>query len=481
MTFDSPNFGVALPEMVLLGFAVLALMLEVFKKPSCKHVVYWVSIVGLAVTALLVLANFSLERTESFSGAYVKDGLSDTLKGFILLLTMGVFVMSRDYLVDRNMYRGEYFVLAMLGVLGLMVMTSAHDFILMYVGMELAALAMYTLIAMGMTSDTAKEAAIKYFILGAMASGLLLFGISMIYGATGSLQFDGVLAGTVSTQVNTLLLSFGLVFFVMGAAFKLGAAPFHMWLPDVYDGAPTAVTLYLSAAPVLGVFALLYRPLLEGLLPVADVWQDFLTLMVVVSLIVGNVVAIAQDSFKRMLAYATISHVGFILLGLLAATEAGASAALFYAIAYAVMTLAGFGLILALASKGFEADQIKDLRGMGKQHPWIALMMLIVLFSMAGVPPTVGFYAKVLVLQAAVSADFLWLAVFAVVMSIIGLFYYLRIIKTMYFDASDHPQTDNHVLTQRWDMRLVLTGVALLILYWGILPAGLINLTNNVI
>lgn len=479
MTFVYPNFALATPEIVLLGMSLLAVLFEVFRKNSCQNGVYLLSQLSLLVTAWLVASTMVTSSMTDFNGSFIRDAFGDLLKIFALLLTFATFVFSRDYMIQRGFYKGEYFIMGLIGVLGMMVMISSGNMITLYVGLETLSLAMYAMIAMQRDSLKSTESAMKYFVLGSMASGLLLFGMSMLYGATGTLNFSDIISALQTEQVDKLVLSLGIVFLLTGLVFKLGGAPFHMWLPDVYDGAPTAVTLYLAAAPKLAAFAIFYRVFVDALLPVLDIWQDLVILVVVLSLMVGNLIAIAQTSLKRMLAYSTISHIGFVLMGVAAGNPEGMGGALFYIITYGVMSLGGFGMILLMAHKGFEGDQIKDLVGLNKQHPWFALMFLIIMFSMAGVPPTVGFYAKVLVLQATIDAGLVWLAVFGVVFSIVGAFYYLRIVKSMYFDVL--PNQRQITLLPALDVKLMFSGVGLLVLYWGILPGDLINLCLSVI
>jgi len=396
--------------------------------------------------------------------------MGNVLKVFIYLVTAMVFIYSRDYLKDRGLFKGEYFVLALFAVLGMMVMVSAHSMLTVYMGLELLSLALYAMVAFQRDSLHATEAAMKYFILGALASGMLLYGMSMVYGATGSLDIAEIGAYAAMNSDNVILL-FGLVFIIVGLAFKLGAVPFHMWIPDVYHGAPTSVTLFIGTAPKIAAFAMVMRLLVEGMGDLHAHWQDMLIVLAILSMAIGNIIAIAQTNIKRMLAYSTISHVGFILLGILSGTDNGYSSAMFYVVVYSLMGVGGFGMIILLSRSGFEADKLDDFKGLNERSPWMAAMMLILMFSMAGVPPTVGFYAKLAVLQSVVDVGLVWLAVTAVVFSVIGAFYYLRVVKVMYFDKP----LDNSNIEAGMDMKLVLSANSLAMLVLGIFPAALMQ------
>jgi NADH-quinone oxidoreductase subunit N len=403
--------------------------------------------------------------------------MATLLKSFIYVITFGAFVYARDYLRVRDLFKGEYYVLGLFGMLGMMVMVSAHSFLTIYLGLELLSLSLYALVAFSRDDARATEAAMKYFVLGALASGMLLYGISMVYGLTGSLDIAVVANAIAGEGIQDIVLIFALTFIILGLAFKLGAVPFHMWLPDVYQGAPTAVTLYLGSAPKIAAFAMTMRILTEALGGLQPDWSGMLTILAVLSLALGNIVAIAQTNLKRMLAYSTISHVGFLLLGLLAGTGEGYSAAMFYTLTYAIMALGGFGMIVLLSRAGFEAEEINDFKGLNERNPWFAGMMLLLMFSMAGVPPTVGFYAKLVVLQAAINVDMVWLALVAVFFSIIGVFYYLRLIKVMYFD----PPEDNTPLVAATDFQVTLSINSLAVLVLGVFPGGLMALCASAI
>ncbi len=470
VNFEMPNFLPALPEMFVLAMACFILILDLFIKQQDRVITYLLSIATLVGAAILTISLSDGERHLTFSGSFVSDPMGDVLKVFIYLVTAVVFLYSRDYLKKRDLFKGEYFVLGLFGVLGMMVMVSAHSMLTLYIGLELLSLSLYALVAFQRDSLQATEAAMKYFILGAIASGMLLYGMSMLYGASGSLDIAEIGAYAALNTDNTVLV-FGLVFVIVGLGFKLGAVPFHMWVPDVYHGAPTSVTLYIGTAPKIAAFAMVMRLLVEGLGDLHSEWQTLLIVLAVLSIAIGNVVAIAQTNIKRMLAYSTISHVGFILIGLLAGTDNGYSSAMFYVVVYSLMAMGGFGMIILLSRSGFEADKLDDFKGLNERSPWMAAMMMILMFSMAGVPPTVGFYAKLSVLQAAVEIDMVWLAVYAVVFSVIGAFYYLRIIKLMYFDKPE----DTAKIEAGMDMRIVLSANSLGMLALGIFPAALMQ------
>ena len=472
-TFTMPNFMPALPEIFLLSMACIILIADLYVTDRNRVITYALSLLSLAITAILTLGVQSAEAVYTFDGSFVNDRMGTVLKFFVYLVTAVVFVYARPYLQARNLFKGEFLVLGLFGVLGMMILISAHNLLTIYLGLELLSLSMYAMVALHRDSINASEAAMKYFVLGALASGILLYGMSLLYGVTGSLDISELGQSVTALKDDKgVVLGLALVMVIVGMAFKLGAVPFHMWVPDVYHGAPTAMTLYIGAAPKIAAFAMVMRLLVEGLGEMHSQWQDILVIMAILSMAIGNVIAIAQSNIKRMLAYSTISHVGFLLLGILSGNDAGYSAAMFYAIAYALMSMGGFGMILLLSRAGFESDQLNDLRGLNERSPWFAFMMLILMFSMAGVPPTLGFYAKLSVLQAVVGADLTWLAVVAVIFSIIGAFYYLRIIKLMYFDK---PEAEARIESST-EMKAVLSVNALAILLLGLMPGQLMAL-----
>jgi len=475
MKFEVTNMFLALPEMFMLAMACIVLLVVAFSGKKDATLAYSMSQFSLLVTALLIYQSFGTSG-QTFDGTYIKDPLSDVLKLAICGFNMVVLLYSSSYLKERSLFKGEYFVLALFATLGMLVMVSAYHFITLYLGLELLSLCLYAMVAMHRDSKVATEAAIKYFILGALASGMLLYGMSIIYGATGSLALATIATTIQAGGVDNTVLSFGLVFLVIGLGFKFGAVPFHMWIPDVYHGSPTAMTLFIATAPKLAAFAMAIRILVEGLGDAHQYWQGMLILLSVSSMIIGNIVAIAQTNLKRMLAYSTISHVGFIFLGLISGSNEGYAAALFYALSYALMTLGGFGAIMLLSRKGFEADQIDDYKGLSQRNPLYALMIAILMFSMAGIPPLVGFYAKLAVIKSIVDMGLISVAVVAVLMSVVGAFYYLRIIKVMYFDK---PVKAAHLLAPV-NMRIMFGFNAITVLFLGIFPGSLFALCANV-
>ncbi len=477
MAFEIPNFAPALPEIFVFTMICVVLIVDLFLTDKNRSITYLLSQATLLGAAILSVVIQSSVPEYTFSGTFVNDGMGTVLKLFIYLSTAVVFIYSRDYLIERGLYKGEFFVLALFAVLGMMVMVSANNLLTIYLGLEVLSLAMYAMVALNRDSSIASEAAMKYFVLGSIASGMLLYGMSMLYGATGSLDHTTIASAISEGSGDDIVLKFALVFIVIGLAFKLGAVPFHMWVPDVYHGAPTAITLFISAAPKIAAFAMLMRLLVEGLGGLVEHWQDMLIILAVLSIMIGNVIAIAQSNIKRMLAYSTISHIGFLILGVIAGTSDGYAASMFYVIVYALMSLAAFGMIMLLSRKGFEADTLDDFKGLNQRSPWFAFMMLITLFSMAGVPPTVGFYAKLAVLSAVVDIGLVWLAVLAVIFSVIGAFYYLRVIKYMYFDKA----VDNTPINSAYDMKVVMSANGVIILLLGIYPTGLIALCTSVL
>lgn len=477
MSIPLPEFALFLPEVFVLTMACAILVLVAFFGEERPQLGYVLAQATLLVAALICGSMLDRDYDLALGGMFVLDPMAALLKTSIFVVVIGAFAYARSYLATQGALRGEYYVLGLFAVLGMQVMVSAHSLLTIYLGLELLSLSLYAMVAFDRDSAVASEAAMKYFVLGALASGMLLYGMSMIYGATGSLDITRIALAIGDGQERSLILVFGLCFIVVGLAFKFGAVPFHMWVPDVYHGAPTAVTLFIGSAPKIAAFAMAMRLLTESLGHLAPDWQGMLTILSVLSLAIGNVIAIAQTNLKRMLAYSTISHVGFLLLGILSGTAAGYSAAMFYAVTYALTAIGGFGIIILLSRAGYEADSLDDFRGLNDRSPWFALMMLILMFSMAGVPPTVGFYAKLSVLQAVVSVDRVWLAVVAVFFSIIGAFYYIRIVKLMYFDTpvSDAP------LALNGDLRLVLSLNGLAVLGLGLFPGGLLALCNSVL
>jgi NADH-quinone oxidoreductase subunit N len=478
--FVLPDFTPAWPEIFVLCMASLILIVDLFVTDPRRLLTYCLTLLTLCGAAVITLIGAGDTPITTFSNMFVQDTLADVLKLMVYGAIFVLLVYSRGYLGPRDLLKGEFYTLTLFAMLGMMVMISANHLLTAYLGLELLSLALYALVALQRDSALATEAAMKYFVLGALASGLLLYGMSMLYGATGSLDLNLIAHAVQGAQLNKTVLVFGLVFIVSGLAFKLGVVPFHMWIPDVYQGAPTAVTLLVGSAPKFAAFALVMRILVGGLIDLAFEWQQMLAILAVLSLAVGNVTAIAQTNLKRMLAYSTISHMGFMLLAVLSGVIDGNrlsaanayGSAMFYVVVYVLTTLASFGMIMLLSRAGFEAENLEDFKGLNARSPWYAFLTLLVMFSLAGVPPTVGFYAKFSVLQAVVDAGQVWLAVVAVMFSLIGAFYYLRVVKLMYFDepkdtAAIHPGFNFGVL-------LSINGLAIIAL--GILPGPLMAL-----
>lgn len=479
MNFSLIDLAPASAEIFLLGAVCVILVADLFVSDERRYLTYGLTQIALVVTAIIAMSGINAPPAYAFSNLFVADAFSRVLKiGVCLSVAVGL-VYSRSYLQPRGMYRGEYFMLALFATLGMLVMISANHFLALYLGLELMSLSLYAMVALERDSARSTEAAMKYFVLGALASGMLLYGMSMVYGATGSLGIGDVIASVQTGQANSTIIKFGLVFIVAGIGFKLGAVPFHMWVPDVYQGAPTSVTLMIGTAPKLAAYAFIVRLLVEAL--GADQllveWRQMLVLLSVASLILGNVVAIAQTNLKRMLAYSAISHMGFLLLGILSGTTQGYGAAMFYVCAYVIMGLGAFGMILLMSRKGFEAEELDDFKGLNQRHPWYAFVMLVMMFSMAGVPPTVGFWAKLAVLEAVVSIDFVWLAVLAVLLSLVGAFYYLRVVKLMYFD--EPPQRE--AMQVGVDCRILMTANGIAVLVLGMMPGALLAICERAI
>jgi len=494
MLTDLPLMLLAYPEIFLLAAACAILVVDLFLKDATRWVVYLLSLgtlLGCALLTVVVTGMTGGQLAYTFNGMFVSDIMANVLKMFTYIAVVLCLVYSRTYMADRGLFRGEYFVLTLFATLGMMVMISANHFLTLYLGLELMSLCLYSLVALNRDSAISTEAAMKYFVLGALASGLLLYGMSMIYGATGTLEITEAARGATrilqGDHPSKAVLAFGLVFVVAGLAFKVGVVPFHMWIPDVYHGAPSAVTLFIASGPKLAAFAMAIRLLVNGLQPLAgdtpqfpSGWQDMLIILSVLSMAIGNLAAIAQTNIKRMLAYSTISHMGFMLLGLLSGVVGGNtlsaadawSSAMFYAVVYVLMSLGAFGMVVLLSRAGFEAERLEDFKGLNARSPWFAFIMLLLMFSLAGIPPTVGFYAKLAVLQAVLAAGHVWLAVVAVMFALVGAFYYIRIVKLMYFDE---PQ-DTGRIDARLDMSILLSANGLAVLVLGILPQPLMQL-----
>jgi len=467
--FDTASLLVALPEIFLLSAIVVVLLLDLFLTKGFKQVTYYLTQISLFITGLLAFNLIGHPETVIFSNSFVLDDMASVFKVFMMGSAMVAMVYSRHYLTQHDLFRGEYFVLVLLSILGMMVMVSGYSLLTLYLGLEILSLSLYTLIAIARKRSGAIEAALKYFVLGAIASGLLLYGMSMIYGISGSLNISEISAFASDANLasrETLIINFGLVFLVIGIAFKLGAVPFHMWVPDVYQGSPTSVTMFISTVPKIAAVAMLVRLLVDGLGAMHPYWSDLFMILALLSIALGSVVALMQTNIKRMLAYSTISHVGFVMLGFVTGVITGYGAATFYILVYVLMSLAAFGVIILLNKKGFEAEEISDYKGLSKSSPWFALMMLVVMLSMAGVPPFIGFYSKFFILQQVISAGFVTVAIIAVVFAVISAYYYLQIIKSMYFNDAEQELT----ITAPMDIKLVLSINAILILVVGLFP-----------
>lgn len=463
------------PEILMLTMASVILLVDTFSKDPQRRITYYLSQLTLILTAILVIKLMPDQAVYAFLNSYINDGMTTVLKTGIFTIGFFAFLYSHEYLKEHGGLKGEYFVLGLFAILGEMVLISAYNLLTIYLGLELLSLSLYAMVAMHRKSMEASEAAMKFFILGAMASGMLLYGMSMIYGITGSLELTTIASNIENDSSNPLLI-FGLVFILAGIAFKLGAVPFHMWVPDVYQGSPSCVTLFLASAPKLAAFAMAIRLLVDGLAPLMDDWQGMLIILSVLSMAIGNIVAISQTNIKRMLAYSAIAHVGFLLLGLLSGTATAYAGSMFYVITYALMSMGAFGMVILLGRKDFEADQLDHFKGLSDRSPWFAFMMLILMFSMAGMPPFLGFWGKWFVLKELVGVGFVWLAAVAVFFSVIGVYYYIRIVKLMYFDKADAMIA----IKASKQMRLALSVNSLALLVLGLMPSALLAVCINV-
>jgi NADH-quinone oxidoreductase subunit N len=466
MNFTLADLMPALPEVFLVVMVSVVLVADLLLGPKNRTAIYLLVQLTLLGCAVLTAATAGGPVAYTFSGMFVNDAMSGTLKFVSYISVSLLLVYSREYLTLRSLLSGEFFALALFSLLGIMVMISSNHFLTLYLGLELLSLSLYSMVALQRDSSVATEAAMKYFVLGALASGLLLYGMSMVYGATGTLEITRVADAIGAGNANRAVLVFGLVFIVAGLAFKLGVVPFHMWIPDVYQGAPTAMTLFIGSAPKLAAFAFFMRMLAQGLQPLVGDWQGMLVILAVLSMAIGNVTAIAQTNIKRMLAYSTISHMGFVLLGILAGSKNGYSSAMFYVVIYVLTTLGSFGIIMLLSREGFESENLADFKGLNRRNPWYAFIMLLIMFSLASVPPMVGFYAKLSVLQAIIDEGYVWLAVVAVLFSLVGAFYYLRVVKLMYFDEPEQTAP----IGPQADMRFLVSANGLAMLILGVVP-----------
>jgi len=483
--FAMPDLYPALPELFLTAAACLILLIDLFAGPARRWLTGTLALLSLVGCAVLTYATLDATPVLTFGNSFIDDPMADFLKLLLDVSVITVLIYSRRYIEARGLDRGEFYLLILFATLGMMVMISAYSFLTMYLGLELMSLSLYALVALDRDSVRATEAAMKYFVLGALASGLLLYGMSMIYGATGTLELGGVAQAIHDGAGNKAVLIFGLVFLVAGIAFKLGVVPFHMWIPDVYHGAPTAITLFIGSAPKLAAFAMALRLLYSGASGLAEQWQLMLLIMAVLSIAIGNLAAIAQTNIKRMLAYSAISHMGFMLLALMSGVVAGQEpdsmrvllaygSAMYYTIAYVLMSLGAFGMVLLLSRAGYEAESLEDFKGLNQRSPWFAAVMAILMFSMAGIPFFVGFFAKFSVLMMAVAAGHVVVVVIAVMFSLVGAYYYLRVVKLMYFDKPvDHSPIEAGI-----DMRFLLSANGLAVALLGIFPDQLMWLCS---
>lgn len=461
----------AAPDIVLTVVLFMVLLIDLWLNERQRWLTCVLSVSGLVLIAIVQFLIWKKQPQYAFHDMFVLDGVAQLAKLCMYALVIVLFICSQSYLQTKNIYQGEFYTLILFALLGMDIMVSASHFLTLYVGLELMSLALYALIALQRDSARATEAALKYFVLGALASGLLLYGISLIYGATGTLQLQEVLAAS-QQSINPWLLKLGLVFIVAGMVFKLGAVPFHMWVPDVYQGAPTAVAALVGTVPKIAATIFAFRILVYGLLTQWESWRELLLLLGIASLFVGNLAAIMQTNIKRMLGFSTVAHMGFILLALLA-SEAGCAAAIYYAITYALMAMVAFGILMLLSGKNIECQNISDLAGLNQKNTWYAFLMLLAMFSMAGIPPLMGFYAKLAVIKALIDGGYLWVSIYMVIMSLIGVFYYLRVVKTMYFDTADIDTTSIFNMSILGKIVLSLNGLVLLFL--GIFPNSVMS------
>ncbi len=487
MSLSSHEFYLVVPEIWIAAMASLILIVDLYLTEKTRWITYFLSQITLIGAFYFTWVLWGQGPKTAFYETFILDNIGTLLKMVIFVFGFFVFMYSRKYLEEHNSNRGEYFVLCLFSILGMMVLVSARSFLTLYLGLELFALPLYALVAFVrvetlsrglsqvLSHETGAEAAMKYFIMGAMASGMLLYGVSLLYGVTGSFGIAEISSFLTQETEVPLAVLFGLMFILVGLAFKFGAVPFHMWIPDVYQGAPTAVTLFISTLPKLAGFGMAIRILLDTFHALSPHWQELMIIMAILSMAVGNIAAIAQSNLKRMLAYSTIAHMGFLFLGLLAGPESGYAAALVYVIIYALMALGAFGIIIALSYRGFEFENIEDFKGLAKREPWIALMMMFILLSLTGIPPFAGFYAKFLVLNALIHAGYVWLAAVAVLFSVIGAYYYLRVIKVMFFDEPKETLPLQYQKVSKSGVALVaVNGFSVLLL--GIFPAFIFDL-----
>ena len=476
MSMTTISFIPALPEIFLLSMVCIVLLTDLFVQQSKRSLTYALTQITLVVTFVLVLKTAPETTTILFNGHYIIDNISCLLKLFILAVGLFAFIYARNYINEREIPQGDYYLLGLFSTFGMLVLVSAYSLLTLFIGLELVSLPLYAMVALQRNNTLNSEAAMKYFVMGSLASGMLLYGFSILYGATHSILLPEIAHVVANSTVpQQLMIVFGLILAIAGIAFKLGAVPFHMWVPDVYQGAPTSVTLFVGSLPKIAAVGMALRLLIHGLPTLAMQWQELLMIIAIASIALGNVVAIVQTNIKRMLSYSAISHVGYMALGLLSASPEGYSAAVFYIFAYAIMSMGAFALLIALSKAGLEIEEISDLRGLNARNPWLAFMMLLIMFSMAGIPLTVGFFAKLGVLQALVSVHMVWLATLVLVFAIIGAYYYLNVVKVMYFEEPDYLTPVN----SSKDVYAALSINGLIVLALGIFPSGLIELCRH--
>lgn len=472
------NIYTVIPEITILITACLAILMELFLQKQTKYICFYIGLAGLSIAMIFSLSLLNNYKMLALNGLFISDDMAELMNVFILVSVFLCFIYSKKYLDDRQMPIGDYYILALFSTLGMMVLVSAHSLITIYLGLELLSLPLYAMTAIRRTDSNAAEGAMKYFVMGAIASGMLLYGFSLLYGATGKLNLMEIAnAIAVNAQNDSLLLSFSLVFILAGVGFKLAAAPFHMWAPDVYQGAPTSVTLFISSAPKIAAVAMALRLLTLGLVELEGQWQPIILLMALLSVGIGNLLAVTQTNLKRLFAYSAIAHSGYALFGIVSGNSAGYAASLYYILIYALMTAAALGILLLLSKQNVECENIDDLKGLNKRSPWLAFLMLITMFSMAGVPPTVGFFTKLLVLKALVDVNLTWVAVYGLLFAVIGAYYYIKIIKAMYFDNTS-PERQEPIQIETSTMVFYSLN-CLSLLYFGLFPSGLINACIN--
>ena len=477
MAFEIPNFYPALPEIIIFALSSLCLLAHAFLGDKRSNVTYYLVQISILISLAVTYLFLEIDAKQlTFDNTFVVDKFSVILKLFAQLSVFLCFLYSRVYIKDHKMPRGEYYLLGLFSMMGMMVLISSNHFLTLFLGLELTSLPVYAMVALKRDSTVSTEAAIKYFIVGAIATGMLLYGLSMLYGATGHLEFNQV-ANSIAQMGSgqRMLVLFGLVFAMVGIAFKLGAVPFHMWVPDVYQGAPSSVTMFIATAPKIAAMGMAVRLLVNAMPDINFQWQQILIAISILSMGLGNFGAIAQTNIKRMLAYSSIAHMGYMVLGLLTATKAGYAASTFYMVTYSLMTLGAFGLIVMLSQAGYEFEEIDDFKGLNAKSPWLAFMMMILMFSMAGVPPVVGFMAKLAVLKALIASGFVWLAVLALLFAIVGAYYYIRIVKVMYFEE---PEKVSPLSCPR-DMTIAISVNALAVLALGVFPSALLALCQS--